>query len=36
MINDNLISERISLEGKVLQRAECRPVADTNYLKLKK
>lgn len=30
------ITERISLEGKVLQRAECRPVADTNYLKLKK
>lgn len=30
------ISERIALEGKVLQRAECRPVADTNYLKLKK
>lgn len=30
------ITERIALEGKVLQRAECRPVADSNYLKLKK
>ena len=29
-------SERIAIEGKVIQRAECRPVADSSYLKLKK
>lgn len=30
------IADRIAIEGKVIQRAECRPVADRNYLNLKK
>lgn len=30
------ISDKIAIEGKVIQRAECRPVADSNYLRLKK
>lgn len=30
------ISDKIAIEGKVIQRAECRPVADRNYMQLKK
>jgi len=30
------LAERISIEGKVIQRAECRPVADKSYLTLKR
>ncbi|XP_071085826.1 general transcription factor IIF subunit 2-like [Haliotis cracherodii] len=30
------VSERVAVEGKVLQRAECRPIADDNYNKLKR
>ncbi|KAK3094580.1 hypothetical protein FSP39_003634 [Pinctada imbricata] len=29
-------SERLGIEGKVIQRADCRPEADNNYLKLKR
>ncbi|XP_052782855.1 general transcription factor IIF subunit 2-like [Mya arenaria] len=31
-----IITERVAIEGKVIQRAECRPVADKSYLQLKK
>ncbi|XP_064638590.1 general transcription factor IIF subunit 2-like [Lineus longissimus] len=27
---------RVSIAGKVIQRAECRPIVDSNYMKLKK
>ncbi|KAL4220343.1 General transcription factor IIF subunit 2 [Mactra antiquata] len=30
------ISEKIAIEGKVIQRAECRPVVDSSYVNLKK
>lgn len=45
MSNQNLVvysqsqqlgSEQISVEGKVIQRAECHPVADDSYMKLKR
>ncbi|KAL8580933.1 hypothetical protein ACOMHN_039633 [Nucella lapillus] len=29
-------SEQVSVEGKVIQRAECHPVADDSYMKLKR
>ncbi|ELU10906.1 hypothetical protein CAPTEDRAFT_544 [Capitella teleta] len=29
-------NEELSLEGKVIQRAECKPVADSNYMALKR
>ncbi|XP_074657811.1 general transcription factor IIF subunit 2-like isoform X2 [Tubulanus polymorphus] len=28
--------EKVSVEGKVIQRAECRPMADKNYMNLKR
>ena len=31
-----LISEHVSVEGKVIQRAECRPIPDKKYLDLKR
>ncbi|WAR28529.1 T2FB-like protein, partial [Mya arenaria] len=39
--NQNLVvfsekKKRVAIEGKVIQRAECRPVADKSYLQLKK
>ncbi|KAH3810558.1 hypothetical protein DPMN_138952 [Dreissena polymorpha] len=30
------ITERIAIEGKVIQRAECQPVVDKSYMQLKK
>ena len=32
---DHLV-DKLGVEGKVIQRAECRPIADNNYLKLKR
>ncbi|XP_076097115.1 general transcription factor IIF subunit 2-like isoform X2 [Mytilus galloprovincialis] len=32
---DHLV-DKLGIEGKVIQRAECRPIADNNYLKLKR
>ncbi|ESO85140.1 hypothetical protein LOTGIDRAFT_176078, partial [Lottia gigantea] len=31
-----LVSEKIAVDGKVIQRAECRPIADETYKKLKR
>ena len=31
-----VLSDQMSVEGKVIQRAECHPVADDNYMKLKR
>ncbi|XP_055954247.1 general transcription factor IIF subunit 2 isoform X2 [Patella vulgata] len=31
-----LVSEKIAVDGKVIQRAECRPIADEKYKKLKR
>jgi hypothetical protein len=30
------VVDKLGVEGKVIQRAECRPIADNNYLKLKR
>ncbi|CAG2236965.1 GTF2F2 [Mytilus edulis] len=37
ILPDNIdTSDKLGIEGKVIQRAECRPIADNNYLKLKR
>jgi len=33
--NDVLGTEKVSLEGRIQQRLDCRPIADTNYMQLK-
>ena len=36
IIKKNLVPDKLSLEGKVVQRAECRPINDKTYMTLKK
>lgn len=35
-LSSHFITDKLGIEGKVIQRAECRPIADNNYLKLKR
>ena len=30
------VLDKLAIEGKVIQRAECRPMVDDNYMKLKR